>query len=194
MMSSIIAFTGGDDAIECSVGPSLVCVDIYGTEGGDWTGGVGDLYGVDGNISEDPLFCARDSEVYTLQSDSPCAQGAHPECDLIGAWPVGCDPADLPDPLATNRITRIFPNPSLGSVVMDFDFPAKGQVSAQIVDTAGRLVRNLFEGTHPNIYAGEFALAWDGRDNLGRRVASGVYIARVTGPSGVSIGRIVLAR
>jgi hypothetical protein len=194
MVSTIIAFTGGERTIECYTGPDLLCVDMYGSEGGDWTGGVDDLYGVYGNISEDPLFCARDSENYTLQNDSPCAPGGHAECDLIGAWPVGCDPAGLPDASVAGRITRIFPNPSRGPIVIDFHVPSAGWVSAYIVDASGRLVRNLFDGGHPNTYAGELSFTWDGRDDCGRRMPSGVYLARVAGPDGVRIGSIVLAR
>jgi hypothetical protein len=46
------------------------------------------------NFSADPEFCGiPGSGLYTLQSDSPCAPGNHPDgvdCGLIGALPVGC--------------------------------------------------------------------------------------------------------
>jgi hypothetical protein len=53
---------------------------------------IADQYGVDGNISEDPLFCAPETEDFTLQDCSPCAPYSPPneECSLIGAcpWPA----------------------------------------------------------------------------------------------------------
>lgn len=76
-----------------SAGP-LACCDFYGNAGGDWVGCVASQYGVNGNISEDPLFCDPGNQDFTLHADSPCAPftSPNPECDLIGAWPVGCGP------------------------------------------------------------------------------------------------------
>jgi hypothetical protein len=70
--------------------PRLTCCDLYGNAGGDWVGCVADQYGVDGNISADPLFCHPETGDFTLHADSPCAPEGNPECGLIGAWPVGC--------------------------------------------------------------------------------------------------------
>lgn len=49
------------------------------------------VFGINGNISEDPLFCDPEHQDFTLRENSPCAPFTppNPECDLIGAWPVG---------------------------------------------------------------------------------------------------------
>jgi len=72
----------------------LTCCDIYGNAGGDWVGEIASQYGINGNISYDPLFCDPENLDFTLHADSPCAPFSppNPECDLIGAWPVGCGP------------------------------------------------------------------------------------------------------
>lgn len=70
--------------------PLLSCCDIYGNEGGDWVGVIADEYGINGNISEDPLFCDHPGGDYTLSCASPCAPENNPDCGLIGAWPVAC--------------------------------------------------------------------------------------------------------
>lgn len=72
---------------------SLYCCDVYGNPGGDWIGCLTGQLGINGNISEDPLFCDQENGDFTIRSDSPCAPFTPPneECDLIGAWPVGCD-------------------------------------------------------------------------------------------------------
>jgi predicted outer membrane repeat protein len=75
-------------------GPAeIACCDFHGNAGGDWTGALAPFYGVNGNISEDPRYCGAELDDFTLYSDSPCAPFTppNPECDLIGAWPVGCD-------------------------------------------------------------------------------------------------------
>jgi predicted outer membrane repeat protein len=88
----IIAF-GAEGPAMGNYGPSILrCCDIYGNAGGDWVGYIALQYGVDGNISEDPLFCDPEHGDFQLRDDSPCApySPSNPECDLVGAWPVGC--------------------------------------------------------------------------------------------------------
>ncbi len=72
--------------------PVLSCCDIFGNSAGNWVGCIGDQYGIRGNISADPQFCDLAAGDLTLQCTSPCAPFTppNPECDLIGAWPVGC--------------------------------------------------------------------------------------------------------
>lgn len=90
----IIAFSHHGEAVACQGGvvPALACCDLYGNAGGDWVGCVADQQGVDGNISQDPLFCDPGAGDFTLRENSPCAPFSppNPECGLIGAWPVGC--------------------------------------------------------------------------------------------------------
>ena len=92
------------------------------------------------------------------------------------------------------QMIRVLPNPTTGPITLDFTLPASGWVSAQILDVSGRVIRDLFNGTYPHVYAGEFQLTWDGFDNTGQRVSSGVYIARVDGPGGRRTSRVVVAR
>ena len=89
---TIIAFSTDGEAVYCPPGVSVTfdCCDLFGNAGGDWVGGIADQYGLNGNISADPLFCDPENGDFRLQEDSPCAPGT--ECDLIGAWPVGCGP------------------------------------------------------------------------------------------------------
>ncbi len=91
LYNTVLAFGTGGCATDCDY-IYLTCCDIYGNEGGDWTEDIEDQLGVDGNIWLDPLFCDPSGEVFDLHEDSPCAPFTEPndECDLIGAWPVGC--------------------------------------------------------------------------------------------------------
>jgi hypothetical protein len=56
--------------------------------GGDWVDCIADQNGINGNMSEDPLFCDEDNDNYYLQECSPCldAEG----CGRIGALGLGC--------------------------------------------------------------------------------------------------------
>ncbi len=87
----ILAF--GGDPVHCyGSEPILACCDIFGNSGGNWVGCIADQYGIRGNISADPQFCDLAGGDLTLHCTSPCAPFTppNPECDLIGAWPVGC--------------------------------------------------------------------------------------------------------
>jgi len=93
---TVIAFGADGQAVWChsaSSAVSLTCCDIYGNAGGDWVGCIADQYGVDGNFSEDPLFCDPENGDFRIECSSPCAPGHHPagaDCGLIGALEVGC--------------------------------------------------------------------------------------------------------
>jgi serine protease len=90
--NSIIAF--GRWSIEClfDATASVTCSDFYGNQYGDWVGCLEGQLGIAGNISEDPLFCDPQGGDFQLACTSPCAPFSppNPECDMIGAWPVGC--------------------------------------------------------------------------------------------------------
>lgn len=90
---SIMAFGEGGAAVSVySTGSSVTlgCSDVYGNEGGDWTGAIADQFGVRGNISRDPFFCAPEADDFHLDGRSPCAPSSQPSCHLIGVHDVGC--------------------------------------------------------------------------------------------------------
>lgn len=58
-------------------------------------------------------------------------------------------------------------------------------------DLRGRQVRRLYADSEP---AGNLILAWDGCDNAGRRVSSGVYWARVETAAGMLTRRVVMVK
>jgi len=71
----------------------LTCCDIFGNDGGDYTGLLADYLGLSGNISADPLFCDFENGEYTLLLGSPClpeGKGKSRDCGLIGAFGEGC--------------------------------------------------------------------------------------------------------
>jgi hypothetical protein len=70
--------------------PSIACGDVYGNEGGDYEGSIGDQTGRQGNISEDPLYCAPENLEFTVGDGSPCLPNRNSCLTLIGARGVGC--------------------------------------------------------------------------------------------------------
>ena len=67
---------------------TISCNDVWDNTVGDYTGGVPDMTGIDGNFSLDPVFCDPDLGNLDLHESSPCADA--PGCGLVGALGVGC--------------------------------------------------------------------------------------------------------
>jgi hypothetical protein len=92
--NTIVAFSEHGEALGGYFAQYAIisCCDFYGNAGGNWTEWIADQYGIDGNISEHPLFCDPENDDFTLDECSPCAPFTppNPECDLIGSCPVGC--------------------------------------------------------------------------------------------------------
>jgi len=87
-------------------------------------------------------------------------------------------------------ITGVVPNPFNPATSVRFTLPRQLSVSADVFAVSGARVTTLMENeTFP---AGENEVRWDGRDARGRRVASGVYLFRLTTPLGQRTARLVL--
>jgi hypothetical protein len=192
--NTIVAFSTNGDAVSCSPSSevTLRCCDLYGNAGGDWTEPIADQYGVDGNISEDPLFCDSDEGDFRLQEESPCAPFSppNPECDLIGAGSVGCDPSNVPQPgtaTPTLWLRTAVPNPFVVSTRICYGVPATTpeHVQLSIHDLSGRLVRTLQKGFQPNAI-------WDGRNGKGTPVTSGVYFCNLRVGREKLVNRMIL--
>jgi hypothetical protein len=87
-------------------------------------------------------------------------------------------------PIATVKVKELglaldqnSPNPFNPETTINFTVPEKGQVALKIYDANGRLVRSLVDGVSE---PGSHNVSWDGRDNNGASVSSGVYFYRLT--------------
>lgn len=96
-----------------------------------------------------------------------------------GAAVTGID--DEPDPgtVALPLVYRLYrarPNPFNPRTEIAFDLPLAGEARLAVYDLGGRLVRTLAVGGLP---AGHHVRTWDGVDDAGTTVASGVYILTI---------------
>jgi hypothetical protein len=89
---------------------------------------------------------------------------------------VAVDDHGLP-PAPRATLLGAAPNPFNPRTEVRFALAAPGRARLDILDVRGRLVARLLDGHLP---AGEHRTAWNGVDRAGRRVASGVYQARLT--------------
>lgn len=83
------------------------------------------------------------------------------------------------------------PNPTSGPTTLSFFLARAGEVSLAVYDASGRLVRNLLAGTRS---PGHYEIAWDGRDESGHRMGSGIYFYKLTTQDRAQVGKIVVLR
>ena len=88
------------------------------------------------------------------------------------------------DPPATPAVTVLLPNaPNPFNPITDIHYVLgeSARVSLRIYDAAGALVRTLVNEPRS---AGRFSVRWDGADDAGRPLSSGVFFARMETSSG----------
>ncbi len=93
-----------------------------------------------------------------------------------------------PDRLGVKLVSE---NPSRAGAALSLRLSRPGAVRVQLYDVSGRLVRTLDQGSYP---AGERVVRWDGKDDRGERVGSGVYFFHAATPDGVENRRIAILR
>ena len=88
-------------------------------------------------------------------------------------------------------IKEFFANYFLHTSDVTFDLAKTGPVEVAIYDVRGQLVQKLASGT---MNSGRHDLVWQGRDDAGRSVASGVYFCRLAADGAVQSRKMILAR
>lgn len=129
--------------------------------------------------------------------------------DPNGIWRTGQpNPGNLNavtnpgDPLSTGiedlavvpssyRLLNNFPNPFNPSTIIAFEIPQNENVSLKIFNINGQLIRTL---TNENLSAGKYEKTWDGKNEIGKEVSSGIYIYRLTAGKFDRSARMVLMK
>lgn len=89
------------------------------------------------------------------------------------------------------QLHQNYPNPFNPTTTIEFALPQRGAVELIIYNTLGRKVRVLTSGTYS---AGKYSVRWDGTDDGGRQVTSGVYYYRLRAGDVVQSRKMVLLK
>jgi len=90
--------------------------------------------------------------------------------------------------------TRLYspePNPARARVAIRYTLDAERQTLLQMHDLAGRVVRTLCASS---MQRGAYSVTWDGRDQVGRSLANGVYFVRMVAGSYRATEKVVLQK
>ena len=93
----------------------------------------------------------------------------------------------------TYGLSQNFPNPFNASTVIRIQLPQESRVALRVYNLSGQIVRTLADS---RVEAGAWSVLWDGRDEEGREVSSGVYFYRlvVDGDRWMKVRRMVFIK
>jgi len=112
----------------------------------------------------------------------------------LASYPLHCDPtgAASPPPAPATLVLRPnHPNPFNPSTLLSYRLAAPGRLALSIHDAQGRLLRCLVDAWQE---AGTHSATWDGRDDRGRPLPSGVYFARLSAAGEVRGQQLILLK
>jgi len=137
----------------------------------DWLGAIIDL-----ELSEDSvLFVAHQSEgIYRLDPDFTDVE----DDDEIPAEPV-------------ITLHQNYPNPFNPLTTISFDLPRSGNVMLIVNNARGKLVATLVDKF---LSEGHYDITWDGCDDQGHEMPSGVYFYRLEAEAENAAGKMMLVR
>ncbi len=104
---------------------------------------------------------------------------------------------DISNPLPLPTVFALkqnYPNPFNPETKIPVEVPSgwNAPLSLRIINLRGQLVRTLLESA--TISAGRHVAIWNGKDNLGRPVTSGIYFYRLNSVKFVAVKKMLLAR
>ena len=93
--------------------------------------------------------------------------------EVIDPTTIGEDGNGLPKTFA---LLQNYPNPFNPTTTIRYQLPRAADVKLEIYNSLGQRIRSLLDS---RIEAGYHQVIWDGRDDFGLQVASGVYLYRI---------------
>lgn len=103
------------------------------------------------------------------ESCEPCHGDPHSPSNIV------TEPGGTPDRF---NLTQNYPNPFNPNTKIQFSLPNEGKVALGIYDITGQEIKKLVD--HDFMNAGKYTAEWDGTDNFGNKVTSGIYFARMS--------------
>jgi hypothetical protein len=186
-------FCENDTLISCQI-PAGFGEQIYENINGD---ACDEYY----NIFMDPLFVNPENDDYHLTFNSPAIDAGNPDPDYfdhdgtisdIGA--LCHDANDIEDseiPEDYGKLLSNYPNPFNPETTIIFELESPGNIKINIYNVKGQLIRKLTEEYYT---AGKHEIVWDGKDDKGNTVSSGIYFYRFTIKDRDEMRRILLIK
>lgn len=124
------------------------------------------------------LQSSASNESRGLRSTASNPKGFSYEVKSLYAYKIPSEPVFTDDPLQPPATLSCcnYPNPFNPETTISFEIPKTDNVSLQIYNLKGQLIRTLVNDYLP---AGKQSIVWNGTDNNNQPVASGVYLYKI---------------
>ncbi len=179
--------TGGGNELawEESSDADFMYFRIYRSESGEFVASAENyIHGVTGAGWTDPV-----EEGYRYFYKVSTVDFSGNESEAVS--PASITGEDLPPAPKTFALYQNAPNPFNPATTIGFDLPRTANVSLTVYNIKGELVAILEDG---QMTAGRKEVYWDGKNDRGEAVASGVYFYRLVAGDFVQTRKIVLLR
>jgi hypothetical protein len=90
-----------------------------------------------------------------------------------------------------SKLYANFPNPFNPTTTINFDVAVQGEVSLKVYAANGRLVKTVLS---KNLDNGKYSVGWNGKDEFGHQVSSGIYFFRISTPDYQKTQKAMLIR
>ena len=84
-----------------------------------------------------------------------------------------------------------YPNPFNPSTTIEFSVPERTHTTITVFNILGQQIKTLTDKVYP---AGEYEVIWDGDDSNGKKVASGIYLYKISGKDFSESKKMVLLK
>ena len=129
--------------------------------------------------------------LYFIQ-EHQATQLLHQALADLGMYPTGFEAAEGPENTPRSfSLKQNYPNPFNPETVIEYNLPKGCRVEIDVYNILGQKVRTLLE-EHQN--AGRHRVLWDGRDEKGKEVSSGIYLYRIKASEFSQTKKMVLLR
>ena len=155
----------------------------------------------DGNILDDPMFLNPDEDDFSLTEDSPCLDAGDPSspsdpdgtiADMGALYyyhivSVENNQCSILDMQLSN-----YPNPFNPSTIIYFSVTQTSSfVNLDIYNLKGQKVKKLVDEIYS---AGNYTVLWDGKDDNGNNVSSGIYLYKLKAEDYTSTKKMILMK
>ena len=160
--------------------PVNIAVEFAGEEAGRYSVWGYIMRGTTGEVVELALDAANAGSIQAVEVDSMvvvvgrtslAGPGFELAARTFASTAVNGAAAGLPGAL---HLGEIYPNPFNGQAILPFDLSEAAELELSLYNSLGQRIRVLRRGMHP---AGHYQVLWDGLDAVGKKVASGTYLA-----------------
>jgi hypothetical protein len=128
-------------------------------------------------------------QVYATDGyDETAASNGPRSVTFDAGWVLGIDDNLLPEVFALHQN---YPNPFNPVTTIRFDVPQESHIRMDVYNILGQRVRTLMNGT---MQPGYHAVRWDGTNDTGKPLASGMYIYRIHSTEFTSVKKLVLMK